>query len=164
MGKHQNVHGKQTGHVMRQRLGLVRLWSEGEIPQPPAAIRSWSSCDRKNFIIRYVKYFEGVFIGTFPDNIPSRYQHRFMPTYDSSRCRSQWPRGLRHELSSLARTLGSCVRIPLKAWMSVYIYCVFAMFCVGRGLGTGSSPVQEVLPTVYRIKKLRQRPRRNRGL
>jgi hypothetical protein len=32
---------------------------------------------------------------------------------------SQWPRGLRHELFLLARTLGSWVRIPLKAWMSV---------------------------------------------
>jgi hypothetical protein len=38
--------------------------------------------------------------------------------------RSQWPRGLRHELSSLPRTLGSWVRIPLKAWMSVCVYSV----------------------------------------
>jgi hypothetical protein len=39
--------------------------------------------------------------------------------------RSQWPRGLRHELSSLARTLGSWVRIPLKARMSVLCVCVW---------------------------------------
>jgi hypothetical protein len=32
-----------------------------------------------------------------------------------SLCRSQWPRGLRHELSSPARTAGSWVRIPIKA-------------------------------------------------
>jgi hypothetical protein len=32
---------------------------------------------------------------------------------------SQWSRGLRHELFSLARMLGSWIRIPLKAWMSV---------------------------------------------
>jgi hypothetical protein len=38
--------------------------------------------------------------------------------------RSQWPRGLRHELSSLALKLGSSVRIPLKAWMSVLLYSV----------------------------------------
>jgi hypothetical protein len=44
--------------------------------------------------------------------------------------RSQWPRGLRHELSSLARTLGSWVRIPLKAWMSVCLYSVCMLFCV----------------------------------
>jgi hypothetical protein len=43
---------------------------------------------------------------------------------------SQWPRGLRHELSSLARTLGSWVRIQLKAWMSVLVYSVFVMFCM----------------------------------
>jgi hypothetical protein len=42
-----------------------------------------------------------------------------------SRRRLQWPRGLWHELSSLPRTLGSWVRIPLKAWMSVaFILCV----------------------------------------
>jgi hypothetical protein len=44
--------------------------------------------------------------------------------------RSQWPRGLRHEPSSLAGTLGSWVRIPLKAWMSVGVYSVFVLFCV----------------------------------
>jgi hypothetical protein len=36
----------------------------------------------------------------------------------------QWQRGLRQELSSLSRTLGSCVRIPLKAWMFV-LSCVY---------------------------------------
>jgi hypothetical protein len=44
--------------------------------------------------------------------------------------RSEWPRGLRHEPSSLARTLGSWVRIPLEAWMPVYIYSVFVLFCM----------------------------------
>jgi hypothetical protein len=44
--------------------------------------------------------------------------------------RSQWPRGLRHEPSTPARTLGSWVRIPLKAWMSVCFYSVFMLFCV----------------------------------
>jgi hypothetical protein len=39
-------------------------------------------------------------------------------------CRTQWPRGLRYELSSLARTLGSWVRIPLKAWISAIIMCL----------------------------------------
>jgi hypothetical protein len=42
--------------------------------------------------------------------------------------RSQWLRDLRQELSSLARTLGSWVRIPLEAWMSV--------FMLGSGLTT----------------------------
>jgi hypothetical protein len=45
-------------------------------------------------------------------------------------CRSQWLRSLRHEPSSPARTLGSWVRIPLKAWISVCFYSVFMLFCV----------------------------------
>jgi hypothetical protein len=49
-------------------------------------------------------------------------------------CLSQWPRVLRHELSSLARTLGSWVRIPLEACMSV---CVYSVFVLGSGLPTG---------------------------
>jgi hypothetical protein len=44
--------------------------------------------------------------------------------------RSQWARGLRHELSSLAQTLGSWLRFPLKSWMSMCVYSVFVLFCV----------------------------------
>jgi hypothetical protein len=40
--------------------------------------------------------------------------------------RTEWPRGLRHELSSLARTMGSWVRTPGKAWMFVCVH----LFCV----------------------------------
>jgi hypothetical protein len=50
--------------------------------------------------------------------------------------RSQWPSGLRQVLSSAARTLGSQVRI-----------CV-VLSCVGRGLASGWSPRQGVLPNV----------------
>jgi hypothetical protein len=42
-------------------------------------------------------------------------QHIGLPLPFSSMCRSQWPRSLRHELSSSAQTLGSWIRIPLKA-------------------------------------------------
>jgi hypothetical protein len=62
--------------------------------------------------------------------------------------RSQWPRGLGHELSSLARTLGSWVRTPLKAWLSVHLFCVYVVVCVGSGPATGWSLVQGVLSTV----------------
>jgi hypothetical protein len=51
------------------------------------------------------------------------------------------------EPSSLAWTLGSWVRIPLKAWIFVRVYSVFMLSCVGRGLATGWSLVQ-ALPTV----------------
>jgi hypothetical protein len=43
------------------------------------------------------------------------------------RGRSQWPRGLRHELSSPAPTLRSWVRIPLEAWMFVCGLCAFIL-------------------------------------
>jgi hypothetical protein len=49
--------------------------------------------------------------------------------YSHSR-RSQWPSGLRHAPSLPAWTLGSSVRIPLEAWMSVCVYSVFVFFCV----------------------------------
>jgi hypothetical protein len=60
--------------------------------------------------------------------------------------RTQWPRGLKHEPSSPAWTLGSWVGIPLEACLCAFI------LCVGRGLATGWSPVQGVLPTVYRLR------------
>jgi hypothetical protein len=71
---------------------------------------------------------------------------------------SQQPRGLRHELYSLSQTLGSWVWIPLKAWkfgVRMRLFCVCVVLCVGSGLATGWSTVQRVLPTVYRIKKLK---------
>jgi hypothetical protein len=56
---------------------------------------------------------------------------------DCSEGRSQWPRGLRHELSSLARTLGSWVQIPLEAWMSICAFILCVVLCVGSGLANG---------------------------
>jgi hypothetical protein len=47
------------------------------------------------------------------------------------------PRSLRHELFSPARTLGSWVRIPLKAWtICVCLFSVRVVLCVGSGLAT----------------------------
>jgi hypothetical protein len=75
------------------------------------------------------------------------------------------PRGLRHELSSFARTPGSWVRIPLKAWISVYafILCLFVL-CIGSDLTTGFSLVQGVLPSVSKmITELKKRPGPSKG-
>jgi hypothetical protein len=55
----------------------------------------------------------------------------------SRTCQSQWPRALKHEPSSPARALGSWIRIPLEAWMSVCVYSVCAVLCVGKGVATG---------------------------
>jgi hypothetical protein len=59
---------------------------------------------------------------------------------------SRSPSGLRHELSSLARTPGLWVRIPLRTRMFSCVY-VFLCLCTGRGLATSWSPIQGVLPT-----------------
>jgi hypothetical protein len=39
--------------------------------------------------------------------------------------------------SKAAGTLGSWVRIPVEAWMSVCVYSVCVVLCVGSGLATG---------------------------
>jgi hypothetical protein len=66
--------------------------------------------------------------------------------------RSQWPRGLRHELSTAARTPGSWVQNSTPVMdVCIHLFCLCAVLCVGRGLATGWSPVQGVLPTLYRI-------------
>jgi hypothetical protein len=56
----------------------------------------------------------------------------FSLVYYSWKYRSQWTRGLRHELSSPVRTLGPWIRITLKAWISVGAF----ILCVGSGLAT----------------------------
>jgi hypothetical protein len=38
---------------------------------------------------------------------------------------------------------------------SVHLFCVCIGLCIGIGLAIGRAPVQGVLPTVYRIKKLK---------
>jgi hypothetical protein len=46
----------------------------------------------------------------------------------------------------------------------VHLFCVRVVLCVGSALAKGWSPAQCVLPTVCRIKKLKKRPRSNKGL
>jgi hypothetical protein len=94
-----------------------------------------------------------MFLEVTPDLRAS--QEKFIINVNSI-SRSQWPRCLKYELSSLARTLGTWIRIPLKTWMSV---CVCVVLCVGRSLATGWSPVQGVLPTVYGWRNWKKRPR-----
>jgi hypothetical protein len=46
--------------------------------------------------------------------------------------------------------------------VGVRLFCICVVLCVGSGLATGWSPVQEVLPTVYSIKKPKKGPRSTR--
>jgi hypothetical protein len=48
---------------------------------------------------------------------------------------------------------------PIQGMDVCRVYSVFVLPCVGSGLARGRSPVQGVLPTVYKIKKLKKRPR-----
>jgi hypothetical protein len=45
----------------------------------------------------------------------------------------------------------------------VRLFCV-CVLCIGSGLATGWSPVQGAIPSVYRIKKLKKRPRSTRAV
>jgi hypothetical protein len=56
-------------------------------------------------------------------------------TWKGKAGRSQWPRCLRHELTSLAVTLASWIRIPLKA--CVRLFCACVILYVSNGLATG---------------------------
>jgi hypothetical protein len=48
--------------------------------------------------------------------------------------------------------------------MSVCVYSVCVALCGGGGLATGCSPLQGVLQTMHRIKKMKKRPKPNKGL
>jgi hypothetical protein len=56
------------------------------------------------------------------------------------------------------------VEIPVEAKMSVCVYSVLVLFFVGSGLAVGCSPIQGVLPTVYKSKKLKKAARAQTGL
>jgi hypothetical protein len=65
----------------------------------------------------------------------SNTQHQRQKEWDGYNLyQSQWPLHLRYEMFSPARKLGSWVRIPLEAWMSVRVSAVFMLSDVGSGL------------------------------
>jgi hypothetical protein len=73
---------------------------------------------------------------------------------------SEWPRGLRHELPSLARTLESWVWIPVEAWMSMCVYSVFVLVCVQvAALRRADPPSKQSYRLCKKIKQLKKRPR-----
>jgi hypothetical protein len=55
-------------------------------------------------------------------------------------CRSQGAHCLKHDISSLAQALGSWVRIPLEAWMSLRVSSMIVLSWVGCGLSVGWPP------------------------
>jgi hypothetical protein len=55
--------------------------------------------------------------------------------------RSQWPRGLGHELSSKAGVVGSNPTRSIDVCMR--LFCIYAVLCVGRGRAKDWSPSKE---------------------
>jgi hypothetical protein len=68
---------------------------------------------------------------------------------------SQWPRVLRHEVFAPSNTGFVGLNPTRDMDVCVRLFSVYVVLCIGRGLATGSSPVQGVIPTLYRIKKLK---------
>jgi hypothetical protein len=60
--------------------------------------------------------------------------------------RSQWPRGLRHELRSLERWDREFESHSRYGCLCVRLFCVCVVLCVGSGLAMDWSHVQGVLP------------------
>jgi hypothetical protein len=69
-------------------------------------------------------------IQRFCDYQDSFLQKKYLSFLEYLIYRSQWPCGLKHELSSPTRTLGSWVRITLEVRMPVCIYSVLVFLCV----------------------------------
>jgi hypothetical protein len=63
-----------------------------------------------------------------------------------------------------ARSIAGIVGSNPTQGMDICIVCICVVLCVCRDLETGWSPIQGVIPTVYKIKKLKKRPRPNKGL
>jgi hypothetical protein len=79
--------------------------------------------------------------------------------------RPQWPRVLRHELSSVSQTLGSWVQIPREVWKSVGVYSVCVVLCVGSGLCDGLiHRPRSTTVCVKKIRKLKKRSGPKKGL
>jgi hypothetical protein len=117
-------------------------------PEPPACIsftentKSYSfAYDQASVSCILHSYYGSAHIWTFLN-----WPHMEITTFWFQYVR--WPRGLKHEMSSPARTLRSWILILLEVWMSVCVYSVCDVG--GSGLATRWSPVQVVLPCIKR--------------
>jgi hypothetical protein len=79
-------------------------------------------------------------------------------------CRSGWAGAWTVFARSNTAVTGSNPIRGIDIRMSVCVYSVFVLSCVGSGLATGWSPVKGVLPTMYRITILKNWPGPNIGL
>jgi hypothetical protein len=92
---------------------------------PPFQV--WSSCCQLSQLSKLRETLSQI---SQPSNLVSSVIAYWVTYKDFHFVGDHRPRGLRHEISSPAQTLGSWVRIPLDAYTSVYVYSVFVLSCV----------------------------------
>jgi hypothetical protein len=114
------------------------VWRNGKLRRP------FVCCSYSDHAVSFEKFLSYRSITILSVIMCSHLKHVFRKY-----CRWQWPRGLRHEPSSSAWTLGSCIRIALQACMLVCDYLYLFFLCAGA---TGWSPVQGFLPIVYSLR------------
>jgi hypothetical protein len=128
----------------RFELGTTRTWAEGVTSASACSVKIISShIWQTSSLVTYVSFF--------------------MLAIKKMADHGGW-RALRYELPSPAGMFRSWLRIPLDSRLSVCVYSVRCVLCVGRGLANGWSHVQGVLPTVYRITKAKKRLSFSKGL
>jgi hypothetical protein len=86
-----------------------------------------------------------------------------LPDLVLSVCRSRWLRG------SKAWIVFNCSNTEIMGFngtggmdVCVRLFYVYVVLCVGSSFVMGWSPVQGALPTVYKISKLKERPKPNK--
>jgi hypothetical protein len=141
------------------KLKSVRGWALLESPTPHVHLldKLWSNRNSNHVLPQNTLHWQGALQSRC---VVPFFKLLTLVTY----CRSRWPRGLSHELSSPSQTLESWVRIPLGSWMSVCVYSLFCCpVCAGSGLTTGWSPFKESCRLYKKIKKLKsgQGPRKD---
>jgi hypothetical protein len=80
---------------------------------------SWLHICAVSCVCLFLIYILLYLIHFFPSVLESNFLTKLLKVVHTAYCRSQWPRGLKHEMSLPARTLGSWVRTPLWARMFV---------------------------------------------
>jgi hypothetical protein len=130
---------------------LCKCWRNRSLFQTNRLLSFWSIWNRVCNWTLWLPVFLPI---ADSDKNNSKHEHK---EYDNIYIISSghWPRGLRHELSSSARTLGSWVRIPLKGMdVCMCVYSVFLLSCVQVvALRQADPPSKEV----YRLCKKRLR-------
>jgi hypothetical protein len=127
-GERRDINSNKHWKLMQQKRSQIQRTSEREQDlNTSPLLREWTDNNTNILLSDDEKNIKG--------GIPSLYWYYRGYTIEITlviNCRSQWPCGLKHKLSSPTKTLESWVRVRLEAWMSVCVYSVFVLSCVCR--------------------------------